>query len=38
MTHPVLAFGATSDLPLLLAAVVPATLALVLTAWTIRRR
>jgi hypothetical protein len=38
MTHPVLAFGATSDLPLLLAAVVPATLALVLTAWTVRRR
>ncbi|MCX4480982.1 hypothetical protein OOK44_31890 [Streptomyces cellulosae] len=38
MTHPVLAFGATSDLPLLLAAVVPATLALVLTAWAIRRR
>src|SRR5690606_33917782 len=38
MTHPVLAFGATSDLPLLLAAVVPAALALVLTAWTIRRR
>ncbi|MFF5313174.1 hypothetical protein [Streptomyces massasporeus] len=38
MTHPVFAFGATSDLPLLLAAVVPAALALVLTAWTIRRR
>ncbi|WP_406161713.1 hypothetical protein [Streptomyces canus] len=38
MTHPVLAFGDTSDLPLLLAAVVPATLVLVLTAWTIRRR
>ncbi|MEU5677080.1 hypothetical protein, partial [Streptomyces rochei] len=38
MTHPVLAFGATSDLPLLLAAVVPAALALVLTAWAIRRR
>ncbi|MEW1599372.1 hypothetical protein [Streptomyces sp. NPDC093808] len=38
MTHPVLAFGTTSDLPLLLAAVVPAALALVLTAWTIRRR
>lgn len=38
MTHPVLAFGATSDLPLLLAAVVPATLALVLTGWAIRRR
>ncbi|WP_445529763.1 hypothetical protein [Streptomyces cyslabdanicus] len=38
MTHPVLAFGVTSDLPLLLAAVVPAALALVLTAWTIRRR
>ncbi|MEU2227052.1 hypothetical protein, partial [Streptomyces sp. NPDC018347] len=38
MTHPVLAFGATSDPPLLLSAVVPAALALVLTAWTIRRR
>ncbi|MFH9819640.1 hypothetical protein [Streptomyces sp. NPDC017230] len=38
MTHPVLAFGAISDLPLLLAAVVPAVLALVLTAWTVRRR
>ncbi|MEV6880606.1 hypothetical protein [Streptomyces sp. NPDC051135] len=38
MTHPVLAFGATSDLPLLLAAVVPAALALVLTAWATRRR
>ncbi|MFB6552690.1 hypothetical protein [Streptomyces sp. NPDC056405] len=38
MTHPVLAFGATSDLPLLLAAVVPAALAIVLTAWAIRRR
>ncbi|MGM9348291.1 hypothetical protein [Streptomyces salinarius] len=38
MTHPVLAFGATSDFPLLLAAVVPAALALVLTAWAIRRR
>nr|WTC07092.1 hypothetical protein OHA15_04360 [Streptomyces anthocyanicus] len=38
MTHPVLAFSATSDLPLLLAAVVPAALALVLTAWAIRRR
>ncbi|MFF4020625.1 hypothetical protein [Streptomyces sp. NPDC001843] len=38
MTRPVPAFGATSDLPLLLAAVVPAALALVLTAWTIRRR
>ncbi|MEU9230355.1 hypothetical protein AB0D40_39255 [Streptomyces massasporeus] len=38
MTHPVFAFGATSDLPLLLTAVVPAALALVLTAWTIRRR
>ncbi|MGW3473831.1 hypothetical protein ACWDMR_00135 [Streptomyces althioticus] len=38
MTHPVLAFGATSDLPLLLAAVVPAALALMLTAWAIRRR
>ncbi|THC47390.1 hypothetical protein [Streptomyces sp. A1499] len=38
MTHPVLAFGATSALPLLLAAVVPAALALVLPAWAIRRR
>ncbi|MBB5938650.1 hypothetical protein [Streptomyces zagrosensis] len=38
MTHPVLPFGAASDLPLLLAAVVPAALALVLTTWTIRRR
>ncbi|WP_432104096.1 hypothetical protein [Streptomyces sp. bgisy091] len=38
MTQPVLAFGATSDLHLLLAAVVPATLAIALTAWTVRRR
>ncbi|MFD8354771.1 hypothetical protein ACFV1X_38355 [Streptomyces coelicoflavus] len=38
MTHPVLAFGAPSDLPLLLVAVVPAALALMLTAWAIRRR
>ncbi|MFC9131943.1 hypothetical protein ACFT4A_34615 [Streptomyces sp. NPDC057099] len=38
MTHPVLAFGAASDLPLLLVAVVPAALAVVLTAWTVRRR
>ncbi|MFC8868009.1 hypothetical protein ACFUAC_10195 [Streptomyces sp. NPDC057148] len=38
MTHPVLAFGATSDLPLLLIAVVPAALALALTVWAIRRR
>ncbi|MFD3590511.1 hypothetical protein, partial [Streptomyces sp. NPDC058683] len=38
MTHSVLGFAATSDLPLLLAAVAPAVLALVLTAWTIRRR
>ncbi|MFF7477005.1 hypothetical protein [Streptomyces sp. NPDC008092] len=37
MTHPVLAFDAASDLPLLLAAV-PTALVLVLTAWTIRRR
>ncbi|SFY48704.1 hypothetical protein [Streptomyces sp. F-1] len=36
MTHPVLAFGATSALPLVLAAVVPAALAL--TAWAIRHR
>ncbi|MEV7242739.1 hypothetical protein AB0N92_16020 [Streptomyces sp. NPDC093248] len=40
MTHPVLALSAAPDLPLLLVAGVPATLvlALVLTAWTIRRR
>ncbi|MFF3976592.1 hypothetical protein, partial [Streptomyces sp. NPDC001828] len=38
MTHPVLAFGATSDLSLLLIAVVPTVLALVLAAWTVRRR
>ncbi|MEW2620928.1 hypothetical protein [Streptomyces sp. NPDC048106] len=38
MIHPVLAFGATSDLPLLLAATGPAALALVLTAWAIRHR
>ncbi|MFI8440151.1 hypothetical protein ACIGKG_05955 [Streptomyces rochei] len=38
MTHPVLAFGAPSDLPLLFAAVVPAALALMLTAWAVRRR
>jgi hypothetical protein len=38
MTHPVLSLGAAPDLPLLLAAGVPAALALVLTAWTIRRR
>lgn len=38
MTHPALALDAASDLPLLLAAIVPAVLALVLTAWTIRRR
>ncbi|MFC9502695.1 hypothetical protein [Streptomyces sp. NPDC057002] len=38
MTHAVLAFGASSDHPLLLAAVVPAALAVALTAWTVRRR
>ncbi|MGW0770634.1 hypothetical protein [Streptomyces sp. NPDC002676] len=38
MTHPVLALSATPDLPLLLAASVPAALVLVLTGWTIRRR
>ncbi|MET9869221.1 hypothetical protein ABZZ16_24165, partial [Streptomyces sp. NPDC006386] len=40
MTHPVLALSAAPDLPLLLAAGVPAALvlALVLAAWTIRRR
>ncbi|MFG2153172.1 hypothetical protein [[Kitasatospora] papulosa] len=38
MTHPVLALGVAPDLPLLLAAVVPAALVLVLTAWTVRRR
>ncbi|GAA1159667.1 membrane protein [Streptomyces hebeiensis] len=38
MTHPVLALSTAPDLPLLLAAVVPAALALVLTAWAVRRR
>ncbi|MEU2774645.1 hypothetical protein ABZ646_17290 [Streptomyces sp. NPDC007162] len=38
MTHPVLALSAAPDLTLLLAAAVPAVLALVLTAWTFRRR
>ncbi|MEV5843704.1 hypothetical protein AB0M32_17265, partial [Streptomyces sp. NPDC051985] len=38
MTRSALTFGATSDLPLLLAAVVPAALALVVTAWAIRRQ
>ncbi|MDX3180609.1 hypothetical protein AB0L83_05255 [Streptomyces sp. NPDC052071] len=38
MTHPVLALGVASDLPLLLAAVVPAALVLVLTVWAVRRR
>ncbi|MBK3635047.1 hypothetical protein JHN52_19325 [Streptomyces sp. MBT97] len=38
MTHPVLALSATPDLPLLLAAGVPAALVLVVVAWTIRRR
>ncbi|MFD3580949.1 hypothetical protein [Streptomyces sp. NPDC058683] len=38
MTHAVLALSAAPDLTLLLAAAVPAVLALGLTAWTIRRR
>ncbi|MEU9064822.1 hypothetical protein AB0D13_39820 [Streptomyces sp. NPDC048430] len=38
MTHPVLALSAAPDLPLLLAAVVPAALVLLVTAWTVRRR
>ncbi|MBC9723796.1 hypothetical protein [Streptomyces sp. TRM68367] len=38
MTHPVLALSADPDLPLLLAASVPAVLVVVLVAWTIRRR
>ncbi|MEV7107137.1 hypothetical protein [Streptomyces atroolivaceus] len=38
MTHPVLALGVAPDLPLLLAAVVPAALVLVLTVWAVRRR
>ncbi|MFE0179790.1 hypothetical protein [Streptomyces olivaceus] len=38
MTHPVLAFGAPSDLPLLLAACVLGALAPVLTARAVRRR
>ncbi|WP_326812362.1 hypothetical protein OIE62_07260 [Streptomyces scopuliridis] len=38
MIHPVLSLGAASDLPLLLAIGVPATLAVVLTTWAIRRR
>ncbi|MFM9582658.1 hypothetical protein [Streptomyces caniscabiei] len=38
MTHPVLALNAAPDLPLLLAASVPAALVLVLVAWTNRRR
>ncbi|MFF5273763.1 hypothetical protein [Streptomyces sp. NPDC000133] len=38
MTHTALSLGATPDLPLLLAVGVPAAFALVLTAWTIRRR
>ncbi|MFF8779477.1 hypothetical protein ACF07W_19615, partial [Streptomyces sp. NPDC015140] len=38
MTHPVLAFGATWDLSLLLAVVVAVALALALTIWAIRRR
>jgi hypothetical protein len=38
MTHPLLSLSAAPDLPLLLAAVVPAAVVLVLTAWTIRRR
>ncbi|NIY65538.1 hypothetical protein [Streptomyces malaysiensis] len=38
MSHPVLSLGAAPDLPLFLAAGVPAALVLVLTAWTFRRR
>ncbi|MEV5449514.1 hypothetical protein [Streptomyces sp. NPDC052535] len=38
MTHPLLSLSAAPDLSLLLAAVVPAAVVLVLTAWTIRRR
>ncbi|MGA5065376.1 hypothetical protein ACPB9E_16725 [Streptomyces exfoliatus] len=38
MTHPVLSLSAAPDLPLLLIAGVPAAVALVLAAWTIRRR
>lgn len=38
MTHPVLSLSVAPDLSLLLAAGVPAAFALVLTAWTIRRR
>ncbi|MEW1724800.1 hypothetical protein [Streptomyces sp. NPDC093109] len=37
MTHPVLYPGAAPDLPLLLAAGVPAALVLLLTVWTVRR-
>ncbi|MFF8732079.1 hypothetical protein ACF073_37265 [Streptomyces sp. NPDC015171] len=38
MTHPLLSLSAAPDLSLLLAAVVPAAVVLVLTAWTVRRR
>ncbi|TKT03653.1 hypothetical protein [Streptomyces lasalocidi] len=38
MTRTLLSLSAAPDLPLLLAALVPAAVALVLTAWTIRRR
>ncbi|MFD8550211.1 hypothetical protein ACFV08_01090 [Streptomyces fradiae] len=38
MTHPILSLGAAPDLPLLLVAGVPAAFALVLVAWTTRRR
>ncbi|MFF3979790.1 hypothetical protein [Streptomyces sp. NPDC001828] len=38
MNHPVLAFGATSDLPQLLVAIVSAALALMVTAWAVRWR
>ncbi|MFF9040479.1 hypothetical protein ACF090_34010 [Streptomyces sp. NPDC014892] len=38
MTHPVLALGSAPELPLLLTAGVPATLLLVVVAWTIRHR
>ncbi|MEV4452873.1 hypothetical protein [Streptomyces mirabilis] len=38
MTHPVLSLGVAPDLPLLLAVGVAAAVALVLAAWTVRRR
>ncbi|MEU6814012.1 hypothetical protein ABZ898_04020, partial [Streptomyces sp. NPDC046860] len=38
MTHPFLSLGIAPNLPLFLVATVPAALAVVLTAWTMRRR